>query len=190
MKRFNYEPASRVKEYVNGIDFRYYPPERLIIDSIDSRLDSDERKVRFYIMDRIIENGMPFNFTVISEDMQKSLNMTEGMIRETIDSLVAKNAAVSDENQNINFIYPVSGFPTNHKIELADGRKFSAMCAVDGMGCAFTFRQDIKLTSGCSQCGEQVRVEIRNGEIVNLLPEDAHVLHVDLNKNQNWSGSC
>ena len=190
MKSFKYEPASSVKEYVNGIDFRYYPPERLVIDSIDSKLDSDERKVRFYIMDRIIESGMPFNFNAISEDMQKSLNMTESMVRETIDSLVAKNTAVSDENQNINFIYPVSGFPTNHQIELADGRKFNAMCAVDGMGCAFTFRQDIKLTSSCSQCGEHVAVEIRDGEIVSLIPEDAHVLHVDLNKNQNWSGNC
>ncbi len=190
MKRFNYEPASRVKEYVRGIEFSYYPPERLIIDSIDSRLDADEKKVRFYIMDRIIENGMPFSFAVISEEMQKSLGMTDCMIRETIDNLVKKNAAVSDENQNINFIYPVSGFPTSHRIELADGREFSAMCAVDGMGCAFTFRQDIKLTSSCSQCGERITVEIRDGEIVSILPEDAHVLHVDLNKNQNWSGSC
>lgn len=179
-----------VKEHVKGVEFAYYPPERLLIDSIDSRLDDDERKVRFFIIDSIIETSMPFNYSEVSDKTQKELGMTGEMVQDVIGRLVKKGAAVSDEDKNINFIYPVSAFPTSHQIELADGRKFSAMCAVDGMGCAFTFRQDIKLRSMCSQCEEPVYVEIRDGEIVSLSPESAHVLHVDLNGNDNWSGSC
>lgn len=180
---------------VKGIDgkpfiFKNYPSERLYIDSIYSRLSELENKVRRLIMDYIIDNAIPFNSKEASSIILEKINISEEEFKKILDSLVNKRAMVMDEDNNVNFIYPVSAFNTNHKVHLSDGRVFSAMCAVDAMGAAFTFKQDIKINSQCSECGEEIFVQIKNGQLVNYSPELIHVLHVDLNKNQNWSGNC
>lgn len=64
------------------------------------------------------------------------------------------------------------------------------MCAIDAMGTAFTFKQDVKIESICSNCGEKIYVEIKDGKLGEYQPRDMHILHVDLNKNKNWSGEC
>jgi len=190
VESFNIKGNDAIKQWVSEMEFKYHPAERLLIDSMDSRLEADERKVRMHIINSMIESAAPYNFSSIPADVSGKLGMSEENIKAAIARIVEKNAAVADEEENINFIYPVSGFPTNHQITLEDGRSFSAMCAVDGMGCAFTFKQNIKVNSKCSECGADIAVEIRDGQIVSLSPEAAHVLHVDLNSNQNWSGSC
>ena len=101
-----------------------------------------------------------------------------------------KNIFVADEEGNINFIYPVSALPTNHRVTLEDGRNFYAMCAIDSMGTAFTFKQNVHIESVCSQCGEKVVVDIKDQEIAYVEPDTLHVLHVDLNKSTNWADSC
>jgi hypothetical protein len=75
-------------------------------------------------------------------------------------------------------------------VTLADGRSFRAMCAIDAMGAAFTFHQDITVESWCTKCSEPVTLAIRNGRLAEFTPLDLHVLHVDLNRTDNWSGSC
>lgn len=190
MESFNIKGNDAIKQHVSGIKFKYHPSERLLIDSMDSRLEADERKVRMHIINSMIESSGPYNFSSIPAADQEKLGMSKENIKAAIGRIIEKKAAVADEEENINFIYPVSGFPTNHQITLEDGRCFSAMCAVDGMGCAFTFKQNIKVNSKCSECGADIAVEIRDGQIASLSPESAHVLHVDLNGNQNWSGSC
>lgn len=170
--------------------FKNYPSERLYIDSICSRLSLIENKVRRLIMDYIIYSAMPFNSKKASSTILEKLNISEETFRQILDSLVNKNAMAMDEDNNVNFIYPVSAFNTNHKVHLSDGRVFSAMCAVDAMGSSFTFNQDIKINSKCSECGEDIFIDIKNGQLASYSPELTHVLHVDLNKNQNWSGNC
>jgi hypothetical protein len=168
------------------MQFKNYPSERLIIDSISSRLTEPERYLRLFLMEQIIQSGAPVN--VNSFKHYKELQHLE--LNTIIDNLVSKNAIVEDSEGNINFVYPVSALPTNHNVVLKDGRTFHAMCAVDAMGTAFTFKQDIKISSKCAYCGETVTVEIKNEKITELHPASTHVLHVDLKKNDNWAGSC
>ena len=97
---------------------------------------------------------------------------------------------VVDDQGNVPFIYPVSALPTHHRVTLADGRTFSAMCAIDAMGATFTFGQDTVIHSKCSTCGEPVRLELRQGRIAQAAPADTHVLHMDLNQLTDWSAGC
>ncbi len=64
------------------------------------------------------------------------------------------------------------------------------MCAVDSIGTAFTFKQNIKIESSCIMCNDSIEVIIENGEIKKCIPENLRVLHVDLNKNDSWASSC
>ncbi len=171
-------------------ELKNYTPEQLAIDSVDSRFNKSQNRIRRYLMNYTINNGQAFNLKDSSEISDEFKDMTKEEIKEILDVLISKNGIVVDEDRNVNFIYPVSALPTNHKVKLADGRVFYAMCAIDAIGTSFTFKQDVDIDSQCSHCGTNVKISIRNGKIVNYEPIDLHILHVDLNKNSNWAGSC
>lgn len=181
-----YETNRFINRGIKLMKFKNYPAERLIIDSISSKLSEPERYLRLFLMKQIIQSGAPVN--VNSLNCYKELHHLD--ISAIIDNLISKKAIVQDLEGNINFVYPVSALPTNHNVKLKDGRVFHAMCAVDAMGTAFTFKQDVKINSKCAYCGETVKIEIKDGKIVELHPASTHVLHVDLKNNDNWAGSC
>lgn len=170
-------------------NYRYYSNEQLEIVSIDSKLSKKEKAIRRYLMNYVIDNGQAFNLNNSSK-IAEDLEMTRELANDTLDSLIKKNGIVADDDGNINFIYPVSALPTNHRVRLEDGREFTAMCAIDAMGAAFAFKQDVDVISNCSNCGSDIKVSIKNGQLYSYEPGDLHILHVDLNKNANWSGSC
>lgn len=170
---------------VESMHFRHYPAERLDIESIVSRLTDPENAFRKWLMDYTIAHGIPFNINGGSFDRMNGYD-----VQAMAESLVKKRAIVMDADLRVNFIYPVSALPTHHKVFLKDGRSFSAMCAIDAMGAAFTFKQDIRVESKCSECGERVSIEIEGERIAELYPETTHTLHVDLKKVDNWAGSC
>ena len=168
------------------MQFKHYPLERLLIERIDSRLNSEEKVVRKWLLDYTIRMGTPF----LSGDPVLQAAFPKFNITDILNKLAEKNAVVRDEDGSINFLYPVSALPTNHQVTLADERQFFSMCAVDSMGTAFTFQQDVSINSQCSQCGEPIHVEIQDGKISQLAPGSLRVLHVDLKNSDNWAGSC
>lgn len=171
---------------VEKVEFKNYPAERLIIDSIISRLTGEERLLRLYLLDQIIANGRAVSISSLKQAEELQFLNSEDLISSMMD----KHVIVTDQAGNVNFAYPVSALPTNHKVALKDGRKFHAMCAIDAIGAAFTFKQDVHVESVCAECGQKITVCIQNEKIVNLYPADTHVLHVDLNQTDNWAGSC
>lgn len=168
------------------IKFKNYPAEKLMIQSISSRLSEEEMLLRLHLLDQIIEKGAPVSINSLKQSAAPLRLDTDALVKSMVD----KRVLVPGEAGNNNFAYPVSALPTNHKVTLKDGRKFHAMCAVDAMGAAFTFRQDVRVDSVCADCGRKISVVIENEEIVGLSPEDTHVLHVDLKNADNWAGSC
>ncbi len=170
-------------------NYRYYSNEQLEIVSIDSKLLDKEKKIRRYLMNYVIDNKEPFkinNSFIIIEDTR----IPNEELNSILNGLIEKNIIVADEDGNINFIYPVSAIPTNHRVKLQDGREFTAMCAIDAIGAAFTFKQNVEIVSTCSNCGSDIKVIVKDGKLHSYEPSNLHILHVDLNKNANWSGSC
>jgi len=167
--------------------FKHYSAEQLEIQSIASKLTPMENRFRLWLMNYTIDHGEPY---CINAPWPKEV-LTLGIDpMSTVKGLQEKNVLVLDDKEKVNFIYPVSALSTHHRVFLEDGREFCAMCAVDAMGTAFTFGQNVTIKSQCSQCCEEITVQIRDGRIVRLDPDTVHVLHVDLNKSNNWAGSC
>jgi hypothetical protein len=163
-----------------------YSDSQLDIQSIASRLTTAEQLVRDSVMAQIIDRGRPVTaFNLKQVEVLRSLD-----VEKQLANLIKKRTIVMNPEGFITFSYPVSALPTNHRVTLTDGRAFYAMCAVDAMGAAFTFNQNIKVDSQCSHCRQQVHLEIADQEIVDLQPAQTHVLHVDLNRYDNWSGNC
>lgn len=172
------------------LSFRFYSSEELIIDSIDSRLEDSEKAVRRFIMNNIINEREPYNLDSKLEEASLECELQMDRTRRIYESLVAKQVIVPDEDENVNFVYPVSALETNHRVSLKDGRSFTAMCAIDSIGSHFTFKQDVEINSICSNRGEKIHISLKDGEILDYSPRDLHILHVDLNKNDDWSGDC
>ena len=178
--------ASSQPSKESDFKFRRYPSERLWIDSIRSRLSDTEQFVRMRIMDWIIAAGSPVGpISLWSPAELKGLETAA-----VVQNLISKHVIVANEKAEIVFAYPVSAFPTNHKVRLSDGKVFFAMCAVDALGAAFTFNQDSTVDSVCSRCGKPVHAGVRSGKISESTSQDIHVLHADLKINDNWAVTC
>ncbi len=167
------------------MEFKNYSADKLRIDSLSSRLTSKENEFRKWLMNYIIDTGAAFNVDAPHHEEGLDPDATR-----MIEILEGKKTIVRDEKGNVNFVFPVSASPTSHQVQLADGRQFHAMCAIDAMGSAFTLGQDIRVESKCSECGRSLSVVINDQEIKRVKPETVHVLHADLNNSDNWATSC
>lgn len=146
--------------------------------NIDLKLDDKESEFRKKLLNQMISTE---GFLCRKDffDEEKALLM----------NLIEKKTIVL-EGENITFAYPVSGKPTNHKVKLNDGREFFSMCAIDAMGSAFVFGQDVEIASVCPVSGEEIRVDIKDGKIGDYAPKTVQAIHVDLSTVENWAANC
>ena len=151
--------------------------EHLAIPNINELLSDQERQARLLLMEKIIMKGSP-------------VKSTELLDIDILCALESKGVIVQDEDGSVSVVYPVSALPTPHKVKLKDGRSFYAICAVDSLGSAFVFEQNIVVSSSCSYCQKSVSVTVENGEISSSDPVSIYVTHTDLVGEVNWAGTC
>lgn len=166
--------------------FENYPEERLRIASVHSRCDDEQKHLRLAVLDGMLAAGGP----VRAADVAAAAGIEPEHAEELAAQMARNNVLVLGDDGEVRFAYPVSGLATPHQVTLADGRTFSAMCVIDAMGSAYTFRSDAYIASKCHRCGAEVRIEMRDGEVASVEPPDARVVHVDLGKSENWAASC
>lgn len=152
-------------------------------------LDDTQRKIRIYIMDMIIDKCSSVTLKEVIEHISENLNLEKEYLETTLKHFIDKNIMVVD-GDSINFIYPVSALPTNHKVILSDNRSFSAMCAIDAIGTSCTFNQDVRINSICSATGKEIEIFIKDEKIEYVNNPDLRVLHINLDKHSNWAASC
>ena len=158
--------------------------------NIHKKFTERQNELRLYIIQFIVDHERPYH---LDQDMPlalKALGMGRKEYEEAIGCLLKKDGMVVDEERNVNFIYPVSALQTGHQVTLEDGRMFTAMCAIDAIGAAFTFHQDTEIHSACASCGEPVYVRIVDGKVAEYSPANLHALTFPLGELSNWAGSC
>ena len=138
--------------------------------NVERKFDSRQNQVRHYILEFTVNEGRAFNLEEDKAGVIQELSMTEQEYWDCVRVLQEKDGMVVSEENDVNFIYPVSALPTNHHVTLADGRSFTAMCAIDAIGAAFTFHQDSEVHSVSAVSGEPVFVKIVNGEVADYAP--------------------
>lgn len=76
---------------------------------------------------------------------------------------------------------PFSALPTPYTVN-AGGKRFWGNCIWDGLGILATLGEDGVVTGLCPDCGDELRVEIRNGALV---PAD-HIVHFTVPARHWW----
>lgn len=158
--------------------------------NVHKKFTDRQNEVRLFVMDFIVTEGRPFNLDSDKDCVLSALSMTEQEYKECVEVLLAKDGMVISDTRDVNFIYPVSALPTNHHVTLADGRSFTAMCAIDAMGAAFTFHQNTEVHSVSAVSGEPIFVKIVDGEVADYSPKTLHALTFPLGGMSNWAASC
>lgn len=158
------------------VTFRNYPSERLIIDSIASKLTDAENALRNQIINTIVDTHLPYEPTAENKAM--------------VELLRDKNALAIEEDGKVYSIYPISARKTSHQVTLADGRKTYVMCAIDALGTTYTFHQDTIIDSVCSNSGTPIHIEVKGGKIASASSDEIRILHSDLKASDNWASCC
>ena len=158
--------------------------------NIHKKFTERQNELRLYIIQFIVDHQRPYHLDQDMTQTLKALGMDQKEYEEIIECLLKKDGMVIDEERNVNFIYPVSALQTSHHVTLQDGREFTAMCAIDAIGAAFTFHQDTALHSACASCNEPVHIRIVDGKVAEYSPKNLHALTFPLGELSNWAGSC
>lgn len=159
--------------------------------NVQAKFNEKQNEIRIAIMNFIIDNNRPFHMKQDGYDGLKGIALSDkSEFEDILEVLHSGDGFSADEEGNVNFIYPVSALPTAHCVTLADGREFTAMCAIDAIGSTFTFHQDTEIHSSCSVCGNEIYVKMEGGECVEHSPKGLYALSFCLEEISNWAGSC
>lgn len=158
--------------------------------NLHAKFDPAQNEIRLAIMNFTINQKRAFNcFTDGYAALKPSLS-EPAHFDALIADLVRQDGMVTNERGDVEFIYPVSAVPTRHRVRLADGREFSAMCAIDAMGATFTFGQDTEVHSSCGLCGKEVSLGLKAGAVAHASADSLHIITFRLEDMVNWAGSC
>lgn len=144
-----------------------------------ARLSKGKQKIRLKLLDWAVTNGgeIPAEVTeniveevIRTDEFEEFRNKT---VEEIKRSMEADHIFQLSESEGICYLYPYSAYPTDYEVRLEDGRRFYAMCAIDSMGSAVTFHQEVEVFSKCKDTNEKIylRVTPENG-IEEVLPDD------------------
>lgn len=134
----------------------------------ESRLTPEQNEIRKYILREFAKNGEAPTAGKITEGL--GLPSMDIVIR-TIEKLETADI-LSKSGENIISAYPFSALETRHKVIFGDGHCVYALCATDALGIHFMLNEDIAIVSKCPECGNEIRIVVREGHIDSQNPED------------------
>lgn len=155
------------------------------IPHIHSMLSEHEIILRTHLLEKLIDLNRPLYPNEIASKDCSSLN-----VASILKKLREKGLLASQEDGAITGVYPLSALPTRHTVQLQNGRSVYAMCAIDALGMAYEFGQDISIASSCRRCGTKISLTSENGDFTKIQPPTAHALHVDIGHYKNWAAEC
>jgi len=131
-------------------------------------LPSELARARFAMINGAIERKRPL-------PLQEAVELIDAQNLDgnrLLKQLLRDNIIGGNKEGEVCYLYPLSMVETEHRVRLADGREFNAMCAMDSLGCAATFDMPVEVFSYCRDSGEAVYAKISSEklEVINPSP--------------------
>ena len=134
------------------------------------------RQARFALLDYAVARQRPFCVEAAAE----ALTLVFGSdASDLVEELIDGNQISCNADGEIAYLYPVSCEETDHRVRLADGREFWAMCAIDSLGSAATFNMDAQVLSVTKDTGEAVHAWVSPSRLERIEPEGLLVSYYD-----------
>lgn len=136
-----------------------------------ARLSEAKRELYFWILQQFASRGRPSN-----GDMHRAASRL-GLEAEPVLATLAREDLVHlDHEGEIAVAYPFSGRPTAHVVRFSSGHETYAMCAIDALGIAPMFDEQIAVRSRDPLSGEAIDVGLAPGGEADWSPDSAVVV--------------
>jgi hypothetical protein len=136
-----------------------------------ARLTEPQRELYFWILRRFATDGRPSSREVRAAAEQLGLDGEDALETLSREDLVHRGT-----NDAIAVAYPFSGRPTAHRVRFPSGHEVDAMCAIDALGIAPMFGEQIEVHSRDPVSGEEIRAWVAPDGAAEWRPESAVVV--------------
>jgi Alkylmercury lyase len=125
-------------------------------------VDELDLRIRNHLYSSFVRDG---NARALAE-AARELDIGDEETRAAYRRLHEAHALVLEPDaESIRMLNPFSVVETPHRVE-ADGRSWWANCAWDALGIPAALHADGRVESACPDCGQQLELEVRDGELV------------------------
>jgi Alkylmercury lyase len=153
-----------------ALDAAAIPPSKLG-PARRARLTGAERELYFWILRRFASEGRPGSGAVRAAAEQLGLDPEDALATLSREDLVHRGA-----DGAIAVAYPFSGRPTAHRARFPTGHEVDAMCAIDALGIAPMFGQQIEIESRDPVSSDEIRARVGPDGATEWWPEAAVVV--------------
>jgi hypothetical protein len=130
------------------------PPSKLG-EARRARLADGERDLYFWILRRFATDGRPSSTEIGGAARRFGVD-----VQEAVRALAREDLVHLDVDGEVAVAYPFSGRATAHQVRFEDKHQAHAMCAIDALGIAPMFNQQIEVVSKDALAGDEVRVSL------------------------------
>jgi len=142
-------------------------------------VDSFDRAVRLAVYRTIVADGVP----PTARELAAELDVPTADLAASLGRLADAHALVlQPETSSIWMAAPFSAVPTPFDVSVGD-RRYFANCIWDALGVPACLHADARIDSSCPDCGEPLRLEVRDGVLRE--PADS-VLHFAIPAARWW----
>lgn len=128
---------------------------------VESDLEELARDVRVFVFRQAAETTRVPQPDQIAE----ALRRPKSEIHEALKHLAAGKVLILAPNDgNIWAANPFCAVPSGFRV-LADGKTYWGICVWDALGIAAALGKDAVITAPCGDCGEPMRLEVRDGNL-------------------------
>ena len=136
-----------------------------------ARLTDTERELYFWILHRFATDGHPSSADVRAVSARLGIDAEHALGTLGREDLVHRGA-----DGEITVAYPFSGRPTAHRVRFPSGHEVDAMCAIDALGIAPMFEEQIEVESRDPLSGDEIRARAASDGPAQWWPESAVVV--------------
>jgi hypothetical protein len=136
-----------------------------------ARLTESERALYFWILRRFATHGCPSSVHIDEAAKRLAIDAEQGLKTLAREDLVHRGS-----DGEITVAYPFSGRPTAHRIRFPGGHEVDAMCAIDALGIAPMFGEQVEIDSRDAVSGEEIRARVAPDGAAEWWPKSAVVV--------------
>ena len=130
-----------------------------------------ERELYFWILRYFATDGRPGN-----AELRVAAERLEIDTDRALETLAREDLVHRGFGGEITVAYPFSGRPTAHRVRFASGHEVDAMCAIDALGIAPMFGEEIEVESRDPVSGDEIRARVAPDGAAEWWPESAVVV--------------
>jgi hypothetical protein len=150
-----------------------------------ARLTDSERELYFWILRHFRTTGRPSGAQLREAAERLGIDAEEGL-----ETLAREDLVHRGPDGEITVAYPFSGRPTAHRVRFPGGQDVDAMCAIDALGIAPMFGEQIEVASRDPVSGDEIRARVAPDGAAEWWPRSAVVVAGALDRQSDSCCGC